>query len=172
MKKYDLMQAVNARGTFMVSKLAIPFLKRNSNSHILNLSPPLLMESGWFKSHTAYTISKYGMSMCVLGMSDELSEYGIAVNALWPRSIIATEALNAIAINKEQVDQITRGARTADIVADSAAVILSKESTFTGNFCIDEDVLRNECEMCDLSKYAINSSCPLQSDLFIPNAKL
>lgn len=113
------------------------------------------------------------MSMCVLGLSNELAKYAIAVNALWPRTIIATEALNVIAGSREQLEQMKMGGRRPEIVADAAAAILRKDSkTFTGNFCIDEDVLRRDCGRSDFSRYAVDPSAQLLEDLFVPNAKL
>lgn len=140
MKRYDLMQGVNARGTYLCSRLCVPHLRRAGNPHILNLSPPLSLEARWFAPHVAYTIAKYGMSMCVLGMHEEFRADGIAVNALWPRTAIDTEAIRLIAGQEAR-----RRCRLPAIVADAAHAILVRDSrTFTGRFCIDEDLLREE----------------------------
>ncbi len=140
MKRYDLMQGVNARGTYLCSQLCIPHLRRAANPHILNLSPPLSLEARWFAPHVAYTIAKYGMSMCVLGMHEEFRADGIAVNALWPRTGIDTEAIRLIAGQEAR-----RRCRLPAIVADAAHAMLVRDSrTFTGRFCIDEDLLREE----------------------------
>ena len=134
MKRYDLMHQINGRGTYMVSKYCLPHLKMSSNPHILNLAPPLDMESKWFAGTVAYTMAKYTMSMCVLGMAEEFKEFGIAVNALWPRTAIATAAVQ----NHLGGDEIMKLSRNVDIMADSAYEILTKNSKeFTGNFCID-----------------------------------
>ena len=162
MKRYDLMQQVNARGTFACSQACIPHLAKSANPHILNLSPPLSMNPRWFESHVAYTMAKYGMSMCVLGMSGELAERRIAVNALWPRTVIATAALNLLG-----GEETAKHGRTAEIVADAAVAILKRDSrTCTGNFFIDEDVLRAE-GVTDFEKYAVKKGEPLMRDLFL-----
>ena len=150
MKRYDLMHQINGRGTYMVSKYCLPHLKMSSNPHILNLAPPLDMESKWFAGTVAYTMAKYTMSMCVLGMAEEFKEFGIAVNALWPRTAIATAAVQ----NHLGGDEIMKLSRNVDIMADSAYEILTKDSKeFTGNFCIDDMVLY-EAGVKDFSKYA------------------
>ncbi len=165
-RRYDLMHQVNARGTFLCSQACIPHLARAKNPHILMLSPPLDMRAKWFASHVAYTMAKYGMSMCVLGMAEELRDRGIAVNALWPRTIIATAALNLLG-----GDEMARHARTPEIVADAArAVVLRDSRTCTGNFFIDEDVLREE-GVTDLSKYAAVPGNELYPDLFLEPKK-
>jgi len=166
MKRYDLMHQVNARGTFMVSKYCIPHLKRAQNPHILNLSPPLDMSERWFSGHVAYTMAKYGMSMCVLGMAGELKPDGIAVNALWPRTGIATAAIkNALA-----GDEGMKMCRTPDIMADAAHVILTKPSrTFTGNFCIDDTLLWEE-GVRDFDKYRVDPTRDLMPDFFVPES--
>ncbi|OMJ14216.1 Hydroxysteroid dehydrogenase-like protein 2, partial [Smittium culicis] len=147
--RYDLMHSINARGTWLVSKLAIPYLKKSENPQILNLAPPLLMEPKWFKPNTAYTMAKYGMSMCVLGLSAELEKYGIAVNALWPYTTIATAALVIVATKSPTLVN-----RTVDIMSDSAYIILTQDSREnTGNFYIDELVLR-EHGVTDFEKYS------------------
>jgi len=162
MKRFDLMFSVNVRGTFATSQAAIPHLLKAENPHILNISPPLNMNPHWFKKHAAYTMSKYGMSMCVLGMSAEFADQGLAVNALWPKTAIATAALNMLggAINPEQC-------RTPEIMADAACVILSSDArAFTGRFLIDEDVLR-QAGVEDFSRYAVKPGMPLVPDLYL-----
>ncbi len=149
MKRYDLMHGINTRGTFACSQACIPYLKKSSNPHILNNSPPLNMEARWFGPHVAYTMAKFGMSMCVLGMAEEFKSEGIAVNAIWPRTVIATAAVQ----NLLGGDETMRGSRSPEIMADAAYAILTKPSReFTGRFCIDEDVLRAE-GVTDFSKY-------------------
>jgi citronellol/citronellal dehydrogenase len=161
MKRFDLMMGVNVRGTFLCSQACLPHLKQSANPHILTLSPPLDMRPQWFAPHAAYTISKYGMSMCVLGMAEEFREVGIAVNALWPRTIIATAALQVIPGAESE-----RG-RTPEIVADAAWHILTGSSrSTTGNFFIDDEVLA-AAGITDLSRYAVAKGQPLRSDLFI-----
>jgi citronellol/citronellal dehydrogenase len=162
-KRFDLMHDINVRGTFLMSKACIPYLKKAENPHILNLSPPLDLSPNWFGNHLAYTMSKYGMSMIVLGLSEELKKYRIAVNALWPKTIIATAAVK----NLLGGDFLMQRSRTVDIVADAAYYILKKPSfEATGNFFIDEDVLRNE-QISDFSKYAVNPEQKLMADLFL-----
>jgi len=154
MKNYDLMHSINTRGTFLCSKLAIPHLKRAKNPHVLNLSPPLNMEARWFQSHVAYTMAKFGMSMCVLGMSEEFANQKIAFNALWPKTTIATAAV----ANVLGGEPVLRRSRSAKIMADAAHAILIRESkSFSGNFCIDEDILREEGRQ-DLSEYRLDSA--------------
>ncbi|OGA02802.1 MAG: short chain dehydrogenase [Betaproteobacteria bacterium RIFCSPLOWO2_02_FULL_62_17] len=153
MKRVDLMFGINVRGTYACSQACLPLLKKSAaagrNPHILTLSPPLSMNPKWFKNHLAYTIAKYGMSMCVLGMAEEFRAEGIAVNALWPRTIIRTAALAMI----PGID--TDRARTPEIVADAAHLMLNREARqFTGNFCIDEEVLAS-AGVTDLAKYAV-----------------
>ena len=163
MKRFDLMQQINTRGTFLVSKTCVPFLEKSDNPHILNLSPPLNMKSKWFKSHCAYTIAKYGMSMCVLGMSEEFKEKGIAVNALWPRTAIATAAVQ----NLLGGDEMIKHSRKPEIVADAAYEILIKDSkTFTGQFCIDDEILE-QAGMSDLSEYSVEPGADLVPDFFL-----
>jgi citronellol/citronellal dehydrogenase len=162
MKRFDLMHQVNVRATFACTQACLPHLARSANPHVLVLSPPLLMTPRWFAPHVAYTMSKYGMSMCVLGMSEELRERGIAVNALWPRTIIATAALNLLG-----GDALARHGRTPEIVADAAVAILRREArSCTGNFFIDEDVLRAE-GVTDLARYAVAPGEELAPDLFL-----
>ena len=151
MKRFDLMHQINTRGTFLCSKLCIEALSRSANPHILMLSPPLNLEERWFAPHVAYTISKYGMSLCVLGLAGELRGRGIAVNALWPRTVIATAALQIAMAGLPERER--RRARHPAIVADAAHTILSRPSReFTGRFCIDEQVLR-EAGVTDFSAY-------------------
>ena len=149
MKRYDLMHSINTRGTFLSSKACLPHLLKAENPHVLNLSPPLNMEERWFAPHVAYTMAKFGMSMCVLGMSGEFKKEGVAFNALWPRTAIATAAVN----NLLGGDMAMKRCRTPEIMADAAHVILSQNSReCTGNFFIDETVLRNH-GITDFGKY-------------------
>ncbi|PSJ60485.1 SDR family oxidoreductase [Kumtagia ephedrae] len=164
MRRYDLMQQINARGTFLVSKMCIPHLKLAKNPHILNLAPPLDMKAKWFKGHVAYTMAKFGMSMCTLGMSAEFAKDGIAVNSLWPLTAIDTAAVRNL-LGGEQVAAISR---SAEIMADAAHTILTRPSReATGNFYIDEEVLREE-GVTDFSKYAPGAG-PLAGDFFVPD---
>nr|XP_023023214.1 hydroxysteroid dehydrogenase-like protein 2 [Leptinotarsa decemlineata] len=161
MKRYDLMHNINTRGTFLVSKVCLPYLKKSSHAHILNLSPPLSMKPIWFKDHVAYTMAKYGMSMCVLGMHEELRPFNIGVNALWPRTAVATAAIELI-----QGKSATDYCRTPDVMADSAYVILTQDpKTCTGNFFIDEHVLQN-AGITDLKQYAC---VPENNDKLMPD---
>lgn len=163
LKRFDLMHQVNARGTFACSQACIPYLKKASNPHILNLSPPLNMEARWFAPHVAYTMAKYGMSMCVLGMAEELRPLGIAVNALWPLTPIDTSAVRNLLGGEE----VVRGSRTPEIIADAAHVILTRESrACTGNFFLDETVLR-EAGVSDFDPYAVVPGAPLFPDFFL-----
>jgi citronellol/citronellal dehydrogenase len=151
MKRFDLMHQINTRGTFLCSKLCLPHLARSPNPHILMISPPLNMEERWFAPHVAYSIAKYGMSLCVLGLAGELRPQGIAVNALWPRTVIDTAALR-IAMATYDSNERQRS-RKPQIVADAAYRVLCANSReFTGNFCIDEQVLRSAGHT-DLSRY-------------------
>jgi len=162
MKRFDLMFGVNVRGTFASSQACIPHLMKAPNPHILNLSPPLNLDAKWFKNHTAYTMSKYGMSMCTLGMSAELAASGIAVNSLWPRTTIATAA-----IEMNFPPEIMRASRKPAIMADAAHVIFNRDSRrHTGNFYIDEAVLREE-GIADFAQYAMAPGTPLYPDLFL-----
>jgi citronellol/citronellal dehydrogenase len=164
MKRYDLMHQVNTRGTFLVSKSCLPHLAKSENPHILMLSPPLDMQAKWFAGHVAYSIAKYGMSLCVLGMAAEFKLQGIAVNALWPRTTIATAAIK----NVLGGDKLMRASRTPEIVADAAHLIFTQPSReFTGNFCID-DTLLHEHGVRDFDKYRVDPSVPLQPDFFVP----
>ena len=141
MKRYDLMHNINTRGTFMVSKTCIPHLKKSENPHILNLGPPLNMASKWFKPHVAYTMAKYGMSMCTLGMSEELKTHGIAVNSLWPRTMIDTSAVRNI-LGATLADKGLSQCRKPEIMGDAAYIILTQDSKkFTGNMCVDDSTI-------------------------------
>ena len=163
MKRFDLMHQINTRGTFLVSKTCIPHLLKSENPHILNLSAPLNMEEKWFRHHVAYSMAKYGMSMCVLGMAGEFRDQGIAVNALWPRTVIATAAVQ----NLLGGDEIVARGRTPGIMADAAHILLTKPSReFTGNFCVDDDVLQS-AGITDLSAYAVDPDKELQPDFFV-----
>lgn len=164
MKSYDLMQGINARGTFLLSKLAIPHLAKSDRAHILTLSPPLDLRPQWAGSYLAYTMAKYGMSLVTLGLAEELREQRIAANSLWPRTTIATAAVANLLGGEHGVSR----ARTPEIVADAAHAILVRDSTdCTGNFFIDEDVLREE-GVTDLARYrAGESGQPLDADLFL-----
>ena len=163
MKRYDLMNQVNARGTFATTQTCLPFLKQAKNAHVLNLSPPLSMKPHWFAGHVAYTMAKYGMSMCVLGMAEEFKPLGIAVNALWPRTAIATAAMEMIGGGPE----VRRQCRTVEIIGDAAHAILVRDArSCTGNFFIDDEVLRAE-GITDLSRYAVDPSAQLLPDFFV-----
>ncbi|WP_022722523.1 NAD(P)-dependent oxidoreductase, partial [Rhodopseudomonas sp. B29] len=165
MKRYDLMHGINSRGTFMVSKYCIPHLKKAANPHILMLSPPLDMKAKWFAASTAYTMAKFGMSMVVLGLSGELKSAGVAVNALWPRTTIATAAVG----NLLGGDAMMRASRTPEIMGDAAHAILTKPSRdFTGQFCIDDKVLY-ESGVTDFERYRVDPSSQLMSDFFVPD---
>ena len=162
-KRFDLMYDINVRGTFMVSRACIPHLKKSTNAHILNLSPPLNMDMKWFAKHLAYTISKYDMTMIALGLSAELKKYNIAANTLWPRTTIATAAVN----NLLGGETLMKMSRTVDIMADAAYYILSKPSAgCTGNTFIDEKVLEAE-GITDLEKYSVTPGGKLYNDLFV-----
>ncbi|HWO21470.1 MAG TPA: NAD(P)-dependent oxidoreductase [Kofleriaceae bacterium] len=163
MKRYDLMHQINTRGTYACSQACIPHLRKAQNPHILNISPPLNMEERWFAPHVAYTMAKFGMSMCVLGMAGEFRSAGIAVNALWPRTTIATAAIQ----NLIGGDAAMRGSRKPAIMADAAYAILTKPSReLTGRFLIDDEVLAAEGKT-DLSEYAMTPGAPLLPDFFI-----
>jgi len=162
-KRYDLIQNINVRGTFLMSKACIPHLKQAHNPHILNLSPPLNLDPRWFGPHLAYTISKYGMSMIVIGLAEELRQYRIAANALWPKTTIATAAVK----NLLGGDFLLQRSRHPEIVADAAYYVLQRQSfEATGNFYIDEDVLKSE-GMSDFGSYAVNPDLKLMNDLFL-----
>jgi citronellol/citronellal dehydrogenase len=161
-KRLNLMWDVNMRGTFLVSRACIPYLKQAANPHILTLSPPLNLDAKWFAPHLAYTISKYGMSMCMLGMAREFSSDGIGVNCLWPRTTIATAAIE---FNFPQ--EVLQASRKPAIMADAAHVILTRESrTCSGHFFIDEQVLRED-GLNDFGQYAVAPGTPLFNDLFL-----
>jgi citronellol/citronellal dehydrogenase len=167
MKRFDLMMGVNARGTFACSQVCLPHLAKAAqagrNPHILTLAPPLNMKPRWFKDHVAYTMAKYGMSMCVLGMAEEFKRLGIAVNALWPRTIIATSALAMIPGMNERLENC----RKPEILADAAHAILLRDARqATGHFYIDEEVLAEE-GVTDLSRYAVKPGAPLLPDIFL-----
>ena len=166
MKKYDLMHSINTRGTFLTSKCCIPHLKKADNPHILNLGPPLNMEGQWFSPHVAYTMSKYGMSMCTLGMSEELKSSGIAVNSLWPRTMINTAAVNNIlALSME--DKGVSKCRTPKIMGDAAYIILTQDSKkFTGNMCVDDSTIIKSGKT-DLSEYLTTPDAKPLPDFFL-----
>jgi citronellol/citronellal dehydrogenase len=165
MRRFDLMQAVNARGTFMVSKWAIPYLERAANPHILMLSPPLDMKEKWFAPHTGYSMAKFGMSMVVLGLAGELRGKGIAVNALWPRTVIATAAVQ----NLLGGDAAMRQARKPDIVADAAYAVFAKPAReFAGRFLIDDTFLAQE-GVTDFDRYRVDPAQQLARDFFVPD---
>lgn len=162
LRKFDLMFSVNVRGTFATSRAAIPHLMKSANPHILNLSPPLNMSAKWFKNHVAYTMAKYGMSMCTLGMSEELRRDGIAVNSLWPRTAIATAAIEML-LSFAGLE----ASRTPEIMSDAAHAIITRPSReYTGHFAIDEDVLAEE-GVTDLDQYANKPGTPLLPDFFL-----
>lgn len=164
MKRFDLMHQVNTRGTFMVSKYCLPHLKKAENPHILMISPPVDMNPRWFSGHVAYSLSKFGMSLCVLGMAEEFKKFKIAVNALWPRTTIATAAIKYVVGG----DSMMQSSRSPNIMADAAYVVFQKSaSQFTGRFCIDEAVLAEHGET-DFDKYRINPNVDLTPDFFIP----
>lgn len=162
MRRFDLMFGVNVRGTYAASQAAIPYLLKSDNPHILTLSPPLNLDPKWFEAHTAYTMSKYGMSMCVLGMAAEFAAAGIAVNALWPRTVIATAAISMLggAVRAENC-------RKPEIMADAAHAILCRNSRgYTGQFAIDDEILREQ-GIEDLARYAVAPGEALLPDLFL-----
>jgi citronellol/citronellal dehydrogenase len=162
-KRYDLMHAINVRGTLVVSRACLPHLKRASNPHILMLSPPLNLRPDWFAQHLPYTLTKYGMSMCVLGLAEEFRADGVACNALWPRTTIATAAVE-FALGGES---LLRRSRTPEIMADAAyAMFLKPATAFTGQFLIDDDVLF-EAGVRDFSGYRHDPAASLQEDLFV-----
>lgn len=166
MKSYDLMNQINARGTFMVTKYCLPHLKKSTNGHVLNLSPPLNMTARWFTNQVAYSTAKYGMSLCVLGHSEEFAPFGIAVNGLWPKTMISTAAVRNILGG----DDMIRSSRTVDIISDAAHEILTaKASGCTGNFFVDEEVLR-QTGTTDFAKYRVDPS--LKDDQLTPDGFL
>ncbi|HEY6876974.1 MAG TPA: NAD(P)-dependent oxidoreductase [Polyangiales bacterium] len=166
LKRYDLMNQVNARATFLTSRACIPHLKKAANPHVLTLSPPLELNPRWFANSVAYTISKFGMSMCVLGMAEEFRADGIAFNALWPRTTIATAAVEFSLAGKEGM----RGCRTPAIVADAAYAIFNKPAReFSGNFLLDDSFLYAE-GVRDFEPYRVDVSTPLVRDFFVPES--
>ena len=165
MKRYDLMHQINGRGTYLVSKYCIPHLRQSNNAHILNLAPPLDMKPKWFGPHLAYTMAKFTMSMCVLGMAEELKSDSIAVNGLWPRTAIATAAVKNV-LGGEELMNISR---IPEIMADAAYEIFNKDSSsFSGNFCID-DLILYDAGIRDFSKYADVPFNELALDFFLPD---
>ena len=163
LKRFDLMHQVNTRGTFACSQACLPHLLKSENPHILNISPPLNLQPRWFAPHGAYTMAKYGMSLCVLGMAAEFREQGVAVNALWPRTIIATAAI----MNLLGGEAAVRQSRKPEIMADAAHAILTRPSRqCTGNFFLDEEVLATE-GITNFDDYAMTPGEPLVPDLFL-----
>jgi len=166
MKRYDLMHQINTRGTFLTSKACIPHLKQSANPHVLNLSPPLDMSTRWFGGHVAYTMAKFGMSMCVLGMAEEFKGEGIAFNALWPRTGVATAAIQFALAGEDGM----RACRTPEIMADAAYAIFNRPSReCTGNFFIDDVVLYESGER-DFDKYRVDPTRALMPDFFVPES--
>jgi citronellol/citronellal dehydrogenase len=164
MKRFDLMMGVNARGTFLASKLCIPHLRKSANPHILMLSPPLDMSPRWFAPHLAYSMAKYGMSLCVLGLAEELKGDGIAVNALWPRTTIATAAIANIVGGADMM----RSSRKPDILADAAHLIFTTPSRdLTGQFLIDDTFMVSR-GVTDLGQYRVDPAVDLSPDFFVP----
>lgn len=162
MKRFDLMHAVNVRGTYVTSQACLPYLLKSSNGHVLNLSPPLNFEARWFAPNLAYSLAKFGMSLCVLGMAEEFRGQ-VAVNALWPKSTIATAAVQ----NLLGGDEMIKCSRTPDIMGDAAHAILTKDKNdCTGNYFVDEDLLRNE-GVDDFEKYAVSPGSELMPDFFL-----
>ncbi|KAL9645462.1 hypothetical protein ABK040_002658 [Willaertia magna] len=162
MKRYDLMHQINGRGTFLVSKTCIPYLLKSDNPHIVNISPPLNLDPKWFAQHVAYTMSKYNMSMCTLGMSEEFKDDGLAVNSLWPKTAIATSAVKNLLGGEESVAQ----SRTEEIMADACFEIVSQPAiSCNGNFFLDEDLLRDKC--INFEKYSVLPYSNLLPDFFL-----
>lgn len=169
MKRVDLMFAINTRGTFLVSKACLPHLRKAQNPHILTLSPPLDMKPKWFAGHVAYSIAKFGMSMCVLGLAEELRKDGIAVNALWPRTTIATAAVN----NLLGGDKLMRMSRTPDILADAAHLVFVQPArSFTGHFLVDDNFLHDVGGVTDFERYRADPSAELAPDFFVPDDRV
>jgi len=161
MKRYDLIQQINARGTYLCTRLALPHLQRASNPHVLNISPPLDLNPKWFGPHVAYSIAKFGMSLCTLGHADEFKSYKIAVNSLWPITTIDTAAV------RTHLQDLTDASRTPEIMADAAhAIFLKPSHAVTGHFFLDEEVLRSE-GVTNFDRYAVNPSLPLVADYFV-----
>lgn len=168
-KRFDLMFSINTRGTFLVSKTCLPYLRKAENPHILMLSPPLDMKAKWFAGHVAYSIAKYGMSLCVLGLAEELKKDGIAVNALWPRTTIATAAIQNILGG----DKLMRMSRKPEILADAAHLVFTQPArSFTGQFLIDDTLLNEVGGVADFEPYRLDPSLPLASDFFVPDASV
>ncbi|MDQ0324805.1 citronellol/citronellal dehydrogenase [Rhodopseudomonas julia] len=164
MRRFDLMHQVNTRGSFLVTKTALPYLEKAENPHVLMLSPPLDITEKWFAPHVAYSLAKYGMSLCVLGFAGEFRSKGIAVNALWPRTTIATAAIK----NVVGGEAMMRASRKPDILADAAWRIFQKPSReFTGNFLIDDTFLADE-GVSDFDQYRVDPTVALQPDFFLP----
>ena len=164
MKRYDLMMSVNTRGSFLVSKLCLPHLRKSTNPHILMLSPPLTLEPRWFGPHLAYTMAKYGMSLCVLGLAEELKSDGIAVNALWPRTLISTAAI----ANVVGGSALMRATRKPEIVADAAhAIVTTPSRDLTGQFLIDDTFLALR-GVTDFDRYRVDPAVDLALDFFVP----
>jgi citronellol/citronellal dehydrogenase len=165
MKRFDLMQQINARGAYMTTKLAVPYLAKSANPHVLMLSPPLDMKEKWFAAHTAYSMAKFGMSLAVLGLAGELRSAGIAVNALWPRTTIATAAVN----NLLGGEKLMRASRKPEIMADAAhAIFVTPSRELTGRFLID-DVFLSENGVRDFDIYRVDPTSPLAPDFFVPD---
>lgn len=165
MKRFDLMQQVNARGSYMTTKLAVPYLQKSANPHVLMLAPPLDMKEKWFAPHVAYSMAKFGMSLAVLGLAGELRPLGIAVNALWPRTTIATAAIN----NLLGGEKIMRASRKPEIMADAAhAIFLTPSRQLSGRFLID-DVLLSDNGVTDFDAYRVDRTSPLMPDFFVPD---
>jgi citronellol/citronellal dehydrogenase len=161
MKRYDLLQQINARGTYLCTRLALPHLQRASNPHVLNISPPLDLSPKWFGPHVAYSIAKFGMSLCTLGHADEFKSYKIAVNSLWPITTIDTAAV------RTHLQDLTDASRSPEIMADAAhAIFLKPSHAVTGHFFLDEEVLRSE-GVTNFDPYAVNPSLPLVADYFV-----
>ena len=168
-KRFDLMFGINTRGTFLVSKACLPHLRKAKNPHIVMMSPPLDMAPKWFAGHVAYSIAKYGMSLCVLGMAEELKKDGVAVNALWPRSTIATAAIR----NIPGGDKLMAMSRTPDILADAAYLLFQQPAkSFTGQFLIDDTFLHDVGGVTDFEAYRVDKTKPLAPDFFVPAASL
>lgn len=166
MKRYDLMQQINARGSYLCANLALPHLKKSSNAHILTLSPPLDLNPKWFSPNLAYTMAKFGMSMVTLGLSESLKPLGIAANSLWPETTIATAAVTMLG-----GEALTEASRTPEIVANAAYIILTSDArTCTGNFFLDVDVLR-ETGVENFDRYAVKPGHPLRRDLFLSGSE-
>jgi citronellol/citronellal dehydrogenase len=164
MKRFDLMHQINTRGTYLCSQACLPHLLKAENPHLLNMAPPLALKPQYFSGHLAYTMAKFGMSLCVLGMAEEFREQGVAVNALWPRTMIATAAVANLLGGEASL----QGCRTAEIMADAAHAILTRPSrSCTGNYFLDEEVLRAE-GVSDFARYAVVPGAPLIEDIFLP----